>query len=119
MGKSDIETKVNSDQLAALASQTAEKINLDQRREGYYPDHAKLAAIIREALQTAHQQQEQFSWQPIASAPKDGTSLLMFTESQWCVVAYWDAERESWFDGEYDQPATHWRPLPLPPMSTP
>lgn len=74
-------------------------------------------------------------WQPIETAPKDGTTVLLYrpTALRWCVVdkgrwetqkyhskpsPYWSsdqklptvAEQRSW------EP-THWMPLPEPPES--
>ena len=68
-------------------------------------------------------------WQPIATAPKDGTTVLV-----WCpdiygeiepipVAAYWDSMLAWWWPTYYahgsideglpDEP-THWRPLDPP-----
>lgn len=81
-------------------------------------------------------------WQPIESAPKDGTWVLMTGGTisyRWdgdtapaCVAGQWTHEinflyREkgrwqfAWYDGgyygEYENP-THWMPLPAPPTDT-
>lgn len=59
-------------------------------------------------------------WQPIATAPKDGTQVLVFDEgavfiSQWLVNEEGD---EGWFDhGFVEPPPTHWQPLPSPPQA--
>ena len=58
-------------------------------------------------------------WQPIESAPKDGTWILTWTrditnmEGPWLVVR-WNGKE--WVDavaGFYEP--THWQPLPAPP----
>lgn len=68
-------------------------------------------------------------WQPIETAPKDGTNLLLYlpeSEKRPIVVGYYSIplghEDESyWFEVEgdggfmIDVPATHWMPLPEPP----
>ncbi len=64
-------------------------------------------------------------WQPIESAPKDGTAVLAtsahMTGSNGEPVAWaavFDQERNRWvatWDGEPLNDATHWQPLPAPP----
>lgn len=69
-------------------------------------------------------------WQPIETAPRDGTEILGWCEIGVVVVSwneqrfhknpkpYWDSNRQSvtWMR-EYCQP-THWQPLPQPPKET-
>lgn len=74
-----------------------------------YEDHQKLADV----LGAIAEEKEAQGWQPIETAPKDGTWILT-----WCntyprqVVQRWDdhykefSDRERW---QYD--ATHWMPL--------
>lgn len=65
-------------------------------------------------------------WQPIETAPKDGTKVLVCCigvssrtkkrEGQ-IVVDFWNKDFEYW--GEFNRdyfPATHWMPLPTPPV---
>jgi hypothetical protein len=72
-------------------------------------------------------------WRDIATAPKDGRTILLWgvnlaTE---LVTGYWshwhdnlaDADRQGWREacenvGDVLHGATHWRPLPTPPAST-
>ncbi len=66
------------------------------------------------------------TWQPIETAPKDGTFVLVYlaetyahTTQQICV-AVWDDDLEDWMtdqlDGGWDFVApSHWMPLPQPP----
>ena len=64
-------------------------------------------------------------WQPIDTAPKDGTDILAYLEwtdkSGEIRVIRWDEEMEVWWgdyaydpDDEFEYP-THWMPLPAPP----
>ena len=61
-----------------------------------------------------------FEWQPISTAPKDGTSILIF-EAQVCTagvvrVSRWrnDTIPSGWAGAE--NAPSHWLPLPLPPQ---
>jgi hypothetical protein len=58
-------------------------------------------------------------WQPIETAPKDGTEIL----AVWCgklMLALWNTEANNWQEysnGDFDTGGelTHWMPLPEPP----
>lgn len=59
-------------------------------------------------------------WQPIATAPKDGTFRLVYANGVVCKALRWivDGEDRGWFqDGVWCDRInpTHWMPLPLPP----
>lgn len=69
-------------------------------------------------------------WQPIETAPKDGTDVLLFRATKYRVLPPTVA---GWFDKgvipgwyTYDEPdkafdgePTHWMPLPAPPSLQP
>ena len=68
-------------------------------------------------------------WQPIETAPKDGTPVVVFapttragtirTNMRTITVAYLD--RFYWWcsvDGKHSLKPTHWMPLPPPPSDT-
>lgn len=59
-------------------------------------------------------------WQPIETAPKDGTWLIACWTGHrgWMAMVFWDQTRAKWcdvFQGYVAQP-THWMPLPPPPQ---
>lgn len=72
------------------------------------------------------------AWQPIETAPKDGSQVLLFLGSPWDAVemAHWYEPWQNWQRGD-DQPnpfrdeycgigcnvPTHWQPLPAPPTA--
>lgn len=54
-------------------------------------------------------------WQPIETAPKDGTPVLVAT-AFWVRDAYWSHAFEGWYSNHSAvPPPTHWMPLPPPP----
>lgn len=69
-------------------------------------------------------------WQPIETAPRDGTAILVHSRAGWIgSVSWWsDEDRDEEFDdscfqdehGEPVEPAdlTHWMPLPPAPPAT-
>ena len=62
-------------------------------------------------------------WQPIATAPKDGTLILGFFDGTICTIEWfiYDDGRGLWetFYGESEVVPTHWMPLPAPPNQNP
>ena len=63
-------------------------------------------------------------WQPIETAPRNGREILIATRSYLggVVTVRWEADVPTptfmdW-DGDSYQDATHWMPLPEPPLTT-
>ena len=68
-------------------------------------------------------------WQPIETAPKDGTGVLLYRNMPFSsgevyevVSVYWAEWLENWracgteeVVDQYGEPFTHWMPLPAPP----
>jgi hypothetical protein len=61
-------------------------------------------------------------WQPIETAPKDGTAVLLWLSGDaaffdWMVVGSYDGDDAGWNDGitMFRLEPTHWMPLPRPP----
>lgn len=52
-------------------------------------------------------------WQPIETAPKDGTWFLAYEADVPMYTAHWD--EDGWYDLEWKCRPTHWMPLPEPP----
>jgi len=68
------------------------------------------------------------AWQPISTAPRDGTDILAaWRDGMGCLVVSWDADEgdSGWpwttLDGSrYARAAfTHWQPLPLRAIAQP
>jgi len=68
-------------------------------------------------------------WQPIATAPKDGSAVLAY-DGEECAVVRWgyhtwvkdQPASHCWVGEGVDYPPnrfTHWMPLPLPPKDQP
>jgi hypothetical protein len=61
-------------------------------------------------------------WQPIETAPKDGTLILLYRDGHhvlgcWREDGYWSDDIELFFGTEYarENVPSHWMPLPEPP----
>jgi hypothetical protein len=57
-------------------------------------------------------------WQPIETAPKDGTMVLLYKQSSGTKGSgYWDDRENFWRIGAmcYFNGATHWAPYPAVP----
>ena len=64
------------------------------------------------------------AWQPIETAPRDGTQILGWDGDErrivwWCEGGRWISDKlQEYHPGEREDP-THWQPLPSPPPITP
>jgi hypothetical protein len=63
-------------------------------------------------------------WQPIETAPKDGTNLLMCSGDHWMTTGSWNKWRGEWCINApgyprygYDEQPTHWQSLPASPSA--
>ena len=95
-------------------------------KRGYIPMTDEMTEeLAREALSAQKEEGIVVSpgWQPIETAPKDETSVVLLfdpnTEDGKGVVfeGQWDDVIEAWFDfcDNFQRAPTHWMPLPNPP----
>ncbi len=58
-------------------------------------------------------------WQPIKTAPKDGTDVLVYRPGNHNYPAigidFWESPYDVWWNSPTDNQPTHWMPLPKPP----
>ena len=75
---------------------------------------AKLAEVLEEVPE---------EWQPIETAPKDGTNILVWCpERNRVYLVYWDEFADDWFaftDRWISKVVSHWMPVPKPPAGGP
>lgn len=113
-----------------------------------HPDHLRAVEAIREALHQCTPDRDidreyiipalesaaialeslGGGWQPIETAPKDGTEILVFSPERPAgkesTVVFWKNSKWAFFEMEGAQlnildKLTHWMPLPLPPGAVP
>ena len=62
-----------------------------------------------------------FRWQPIETAPKDGTELLLLDKADQPWIGFWNRRTSMWDDGDFRdnlKGLTNWMPLPEPPNAS-
>jgi len=78
---------------------------------------AEAISLISAALADA--KREATAWQPIETAPKDGSKFIAWDRGQGCPLftAHWNLEEAQWFTvhERWIGPMTHWMPLPEAP----
>lgn len=113
--------KLNETQVKMIRARATE-VALDNDPERWYKMMpARVVSLCDLALQALEQ-----AWQPIETAPKDGTWVLAYrpgiVEHARCQVLKWDDYEENWaIPGmaavSRETPPTHWQPLPSAPRS--
>ncbi len=96
------------------------------REEGYHNLHYAMEEA-KKAIQSTSQPETSQVWQPIETAPRDGTLVDLWRDCERLCDFYWgEGGRHSWCRKEgypvklrilAEQP-THWMPRPAPPVST-
>jgi hypothetical protein len=84
-----------------------------------------LSVSISQALLSAYERgKAEREWQPIETAPNDGTLFLAARDDEWVTMVRWLVDEEAFYEVNNDPsdswgfgPAlpTHWMPLPAPP----
>lgn len=106
----------------------------------FLTERAKMLGIDREdihRLSTGHEEREAWlresdlwqlvgfveatGWQPISTAPKDSSRVLLFREgfAESMTVGHWDSSFDEWHSANgFSFPgATHWMPTPAAPST--
>lgn len=97
----------------------------DVVREGYADTDLCVQAALA-ALAAGAERERTAGWRDIASAPKDGTEILVCVthslgDGEWQTIQWVDWQRGDQVWPHYREridipfPPTHWRPLPAPP----
>lgn len=94
----------------------------------FFGHNEEYATIKEEALYEFARSLLTPNWQPIETAPKDGTWILAVQEGYYSEgvpfvpsVVYWDSEAKGWTEDEYESgepewALTHWMSLPKNPV---
>lgn len=108
-----------ADVAAKIATLRAEMASGKPR--DWYPVHREYLAAILDAaalsLPITQRDEQGDQWQDIASAPDDGT-LVLVVGGRHTVASVVKADGDWWrmaMDGGFDWHPTHWMPLPKPP----
>jgi hypothetical protein len=101
-------------------------VNLDDCEDGCCPVEDGLdgdGKFFRAATSTRYIRADLVpQWQPIETAPKDGTWVLVWSYSRVAVSFFCEKENEwcsDWQDYQEhynNESPTHWMPLPAPPV---
>jgi len=87
---------------------------------GWRGNHRPLGGNYALAATTLAEAYLASRWQPIETAPKDGTGVLLFDGD--FEIGYWDYETDQWvidLFGQTKMQPTHWMPIPAAPVATP
>ena len=86
-----------------------------RKHKGWLMDAVQIA-------EEANARADAATWQPIETAPKDGTYVLLYEprdDDHAIEVGFYECETWYGMDHIYSIYPTHWMPLPKPPEQTP
>ena len=77
--------------------------------------------VLNQAADEIESLRARLEWQPIETAPKDGTPLLIAFRNKEVAIAPWSKSGPMEVTPQFDLGwmATHWMPLPEPPENKP
>jgi TolA-binding protein len=113
--------KINADLQQQLTEAQAEISELNELNKRYEKQFERMPEIelMRQQLTEANRRGE---WQPIETAPKDGTEVLLCSGCRDVGLCYWRDDHImtgwTWGLGKAFNNASHWMPLPAPPTAT-
>jgi len=95
----------------------------NQRQKAIEAAWAKLRPLVSHSkTKEAIEAYERAKWQPIASAPRDGSPIDIYANVRRFADCYWHSQAERWVSPHHgglrlpaDVKPTHWHPLPTPP----
>ncbi len=93
--------------------------------EGFRAGWDERSGIVKLVRVHAAARKRMSAWQPIETAPKDGSAFLAVVD-QFIYTCIWHRARHCWTDGgpaymtiPHDEQPTRWQPLPDPPEPAP
>lgn len=113
-----------------VSSRRAQRYDTDRTQHAYQGFLGALAALAPSAAPVAAEPE---GWQPIETAPKDGTEVVLWLGAPYSEVAnaWWFEPWANWQMGELPNALddemhgigsavpTHWQPLPAAPLTAP
>lgn len=108
--------KIRQDSLDHYEQQELPKIAaeakaMERSRDEYYRSYSGLCEEVGQLREAAAAS----GWQPIHTAPRDGSSILVCREGEKPWFAHWDSQYQWWVKLRKEDPmglATHWMPIP-------
>lgn len=74
-------------------------------------------AYVNEQIRKQNKMNDETKWQPIETAPKDGSHILAASSAGFRYIVLWDEDRSIWVRQDNETPCFphNWQPLPAPP----